>query len=78
MDSEWRRSYESGPNAEEAKRQWTAHLTARGWANSGETQDDETYRQATFEHQGHKIEFKCSRMVEDKGWCTLTFIAKTS
>ena len=74
---EWSRSYEHGANPEEGKKLWTAHLTAKGWKDTGTT-DDDTYRQASFEQDGHTIDLKCSRMVEDKGWCTLVFTAKPS
>lgn len=74
-NNEWSRSYEFGADPQEGKTLWTAHLTGNGWKDTGETHDDDTYRQATFEREGHKIDFKCSRMVQDKGWCTLTFTA---
>lgn len=73
---EWSRSYEFGANAEDGKKQWTAHLTGNGWKDTGEIVDDDIYRQRGFEQDGHKLELKCSRRVEDKGWCTLIFTPK--
>lgn len=74
--SEWSRSYEFGADAHDGNAKWTAHLTGKGWKDTGGIVDDDIFVQTTFEREGHKIELKCSRMVEDKGWCTLQFTPK--
>lgn len=75
---EWTRSYELGDNPKDGKTQWTNHLTGKGWKDTGETRDDTIFLKSTYEREGHKLELKCSRSVEDKGWCTLLFTPKPS
>ncbi len=68
--------HEFGESPKDGKTKWTAHLVGKGWKDTGAVIDDSTDLQRQFERDGHKLDLKCSRMVEDKGWCTLTFAAK--
>jgi len=61
-------SFEIADNPQDGFNKSREHYVAAGWAVAGNRSDD-TFHTMDLKLKGQQMELKCSKKVEDKGWC---------